>query len=317
MPDMASRGCFPWRSACIGSLVFGIALVSCGPSHVAVRKGDDDGGVEPDSGATGGTGGMERLDAGKGGTGGMMVRDSAVDPPALPRDMAIDIGVPPDTNSSPDKPAPDVTPDTGGAGKVVLLVMGYVTPKDPALRPGDTKIKDRLEGRGFTVRFGDDDDPDASKATGANLVIITQTTGETRIAAKYNNVQAPIICLQGTVFDDMQMTATEPGGTANLTMLAITNMGHALAAGFSGSVTVAGASTAATWGNPAAAAERIATVPGQTNQVAIFGYPAGAMMAAGTAPAKRVGLFITEAMAAGMNDSGWKLFDAAVDWALQ
>jgi hypothetical protein len=309
------------RSACPLLLALGLIAASCGPSHVAVRRGDDDGGpAEPDSGETGGTGGTGgvtmRLDAAadmnRGGTGGTAMRDSAVDPPPPPPDMAV---VPP-PDVAPDKP-PATGPETGGAGKTVLLVMGYVTPKDPALKPGDAKIKDHLEARGFTVRFGDDDDGDASKAAGTNLVIVTQTTGETRIGNKYNGVQVPLICLNGTVFDDMQMTAAEPGGTANLTMVAITNMAHPLAAGLSGSVSVIGSSTAATWGLPAAAGERIATVPGQANQVTIFGYPSGAMMASGTAPAKRVGLFITEAMAVGMNDTGWKLFDAAVDWSLQ
>jgi hypothetical protein len=84
-----------------------------------------------------------------------------------------------------------------------------------------------------------------------------------------------------------------------------------------GSVMVAGGAQAATWGNPAAAAEKIATIPNQNNQVAIYGYPSGAMMSGMTAPAKRVGFFAGETMADNMNDNGWKLFDAAVDWALQ
>jgi hypothetical protein len=33
------------------------------------------------------------------------------------------------------------------------------------------------------------------------------------------------------------------------------------------------------------------------------------------APAKRVGFFATDGMTDNMNDNGWKLFDAAVDWA--
>jgi hypothetical protein len=178
------------------------------------------------------------------------------------------------------------------------------------------KMKERLEARGFTVKMGDDDDADASKATGTDLVIVTQSTGETRIGTKYTGVPVPLICMQGLVFDDMKMTAAA-GAFASVTQIAITSTSHALAAGMTGSVTVAAAAANAGYGSPPTGAEKVATIPGQANQIAIFGYPSGAMMNGMTAPAKRVGFFATEAMAAAMNESGWKLFDAAVDWALK
>jgi hypothetical protein len=66
----------------------------------------------------------------------------------------------------------------------------------------------------------------------------------------------------------------------------------------------------------ASAAVRVATVPGQMNQAAIFAYPQGAMMVATTAPAKRVGWFASDSMAGMLTPDGLRLFDAAVAWAV-
>jgi hypothetical protein len=314
------------RQACLYGFVFALVLMSCGPKDIPVRRaelgdGEASGGNGGNAGAgetggAGGTGGIEKMDA-MPGTGGVVSvpRDAANDPPALSPDVAVEVALPPDVG--PDRP-----PDTGpinGAGKTVLLVMGYTTPKDNALRPGDTKLKARLEQRGFTVKMGDDDDPDASKATGTNLVIITDTVGN-QIMAKYTTLALPLICAENNLLDDLKMTgaAATDHAAANVSQVVITATGmtHPLAAGIMGSVMVAGGAQAATWGNPEAAAVKIATIPNQTNQVAIFGYASGAMMDGMAAPAKRIGFFAGEGMADNMNDNGWKLFDAAVDWAL-
>jgi len=256
----------------------------------------------PDAAATGGAGGT------------MMPKDAATDPPP-PRDVAPDMTAPP-PDMAADK-APDSGPE-GGAGRTVLLVMGYAPPKDANVRPSDMKLKTRLEGRGFTVKLGDDDDPDSSKATGTDLVIISETVGDTRVAAKYTMVPVPVICAHDALFDDMKLTGNTAGdhATANVTQIVITDMNHPLAAGIMGSVPVAGGAQAASWGNPAATAHKIANIPNQATHLAIFGYDKGAMMSGLAAPAKRVGFFATETMTDSMNDNGWKLFDAAVDWAV-
>jgi hypothetical protein len=302
---------------CLVGLVSAIAAAGCGPPDVADRaKGAaiaGTGGVGGDGGDTGGMGGMARLD-GAAGTGGMLPRDAASDPmPPPPPDLAPDMVAPP-PDLAADK-APESGPE-GGAGKTVLVVMGYTTPKDAALKPSDTKLKMRLEGRGFMVKMGDDDDPDASKAAGTDLVIITDTVGN-QVAAKYTMVQVPLICMDQGLFDDLKLTGNATGdhNTANVSQIVITNMAHPLAAGIMGSVMVAGGAQAATWGNPEAAAIKVATIPNQANQAAIFGYDKSAMMNGLAAPAKRVGFFATDGMTDNMNDNGWKLFDAAVDWA--
>lgn len=92
--------------------------------------------------------------------------------------------------------------------------------------------------------------------------------------------------------------------------------GHPLAAGLTGAITVVSMGSPLVWGNPAAAAEKVATFQAMNNKVAIFGYPKGAMMTAGTAAARRVGFFATDVASSRLTDNGKKLLDAAIRWAL-
>ena len=93
---------------------------------------------------------------------------------------------------------------------------------------------------------------------------------------------------------------------------------HPLAAGLSGSVRVMSQPQILSWGLPAPAAVVIASYTGAAPDVAvIFAYENGAVMAGGTAPARRVGLFLHDGRAVkALNDQGWRLFDAAVAWVV-
>jgi hypothetical protein len=284
-----------------------LLIVACGPAHPAVRAiehGDDS---SADGGAGGGgTGGGQMDGPGNGGQGGARL-DATVD---LAPDRAVDL--PPDR--APDLPA-DATPDAIGAGKTVLLVVGFL---DPMFKPGDTKLRARLMARGFNVKIGDDD-LGVDQAMGTNLVIITHSSGP-QVGTKYTALAEPVIVMEEALFDDLRLTgdADTNHGLTNSTQLTISMAGHPLAGGLTGTITVSPSSQPASWGLPAAAATRVATLQGQNNQIAIFGYTTGAAMAGGTnAPARRVGLFLTENIAALLTDQAGQLFDAAVDWALQ
>lgn len=69
------------------------------------------------------------------------------------------------------------------------------------------------------------------------------------------------------------------------------------------------------WGKPGSAAEKVASVVGNSNQITIFGYPTGTAMANGTAAGRRVGWFAPAASLAAFTNAGWALLDAAVKWA--
>jgi hypothetical protein len=71
------------------------------------------------------------------------------------------------------------------------------------------------------------------------------------------------------------------------------------------------------WGKPGLGATLIATLHGQPEKAAIFGYEKGATMDyESLAPARRVMFFLDNETFPNLSAAGLKLFDAAVDWAM-
>ncbi|MEZ4661845.1 MAG: hypothetical protein R2911_30215 [Caldilineaceae bacterium] len=115
----------------------------------------------------------------------------------------------------------------------------------------------------------------------------------------------------------MGMTANSEnndfGESTNQQQINVVNSAHELAAGLSGIVTTHTRPSLFHWGVPNDNAIKIANMSGSANRYAIFAYEAGAQMVGRTAPARRVGFHLADG---NMSQSGEKLFDAAVDWAL-
>jgi hypothetical protein len=195
----------------------------------------------------------------------------------------------------------------------VLLVAASTT-----LGTGDTAVKNRLVGLGYTVSVRAAASSVSGDATGKVLVAISSTVASADVAAKFRTVTVPALVWENAVLDDMGMVSTTTGNfgtTATQTSLVIANSTDPMAAGLSGTIVASTASGAFTWGKPNANATTIATVPGDTTQAAIFRYASGAVMPGLTAPARRVGFFLGDTTAATLTADGWKLFDAAVAWA--
>jgi len=201
-----------------------------------------------------------------------------------------------------------------------LLVVGSAT-----LNTGDTAARTRLQNLGYTVTVKvagstTNTSVKAIDANGKTVVVISSTVVPANVLAKLRNIPVPVINWEFDILDDMGMTGLVSGtdfGTATTqTQVSIVNSSHPLAAGLSGTQTVA-ASSSFTWGKPNANAARIATLIGDATKFVIFGYDNMAAMPGLDAPARRVGFFLTDTTAASLADnvSGGLLFDAAVKWA--
>ncbi|MBI4659521.1 MAG: Ig-like domain-containing protein [Verrucomicrobia bacterium] len=206
----------------------------------------------------------------------------------------------------------------GEPNDVVLLVGN----PNVAAGSGDALVRDRLASFGFNVVIVDDTLSQESDAFGRKLVVNSSSVDSGAIAAKFRNVTIPVVSWEQANQDDFAMTgdtATDRGTVTNQTQIAILDTTHPLAGGFkAGPLTVAASPTEVGWGLPAASATRIATVVGNADQAAIYGYDKGAAMMGGfTAPARRVHFFTTDASFPLLNADGLKLFDAALSWALE
>jgi hypothetical protein len=185
-------------------------------------------------------------------------------------------------------------------------------------------------------------------AANPSFIICSSVVGPPNLPQGFRDLEVPIVVLGQGLYANMGMTGPEPrvdfSKEVGHTRLEIVNPEHSMAAGLSGVVEVADerphareeTSCQMIWARPRFTALKIASLaprlpeedePARTEtreqaqqrreQVVLFGYEAGAELADGRrAPARRVGLFFDRELAARLNNYGWALFDAAVNWAM-
>jgi hypothetical protein len=213
------------------------------------------------------------------------------------------------TNVNADIP-PLIAPPTTNAG--VLLVVGDATP----LNTSDTAIQSRLQGFGYTVQVLSATSATSIDAAGKKLVLVSATVTSGNVTTKFRDVAVPVINWETALQDDFGF-ANNSGNAASQTNLNITNPGHPLAAGLPAGVrTVATAAGDFSWGEPGGSPIIIARLNDGSSHPCLYAYEAGAAMSSGSAPARRVHLFLQNNTFASLNADGLKLFDAAVGWAV-
>ena len=202
-------------------------------------------------------------------------------------------------------------------GKNVLLVVR----KEGKSLAYDQQIEQHLTARGFTVTLYDQYQP-AARAKDFDLVVLSSTVRSRDLLGAYRDTPVPLVTWESDLLDDMGMSGKRPdtdfGKTDKQHALWLVNAPHPLAAGLpAGIVNVYVKNAPMNWGKPGLGASIIATLAGEPEKVAIFGYEKGATMDYEMlAPARRVMFFLDNETFDNLTPEGCKLFDAAIDWAL-
>jgi|GEM_PF-3243565 len=186
----------------------------------------------------------------------------------------------------------------------------------------DQPLAAYLSTLGHTVVVRTAREVKAADANGKNLVLISESVESADVKNKLRDVAVPLITWEGWLFDDLQMTGpTEEqdyGELTSETSIRVTDPTHPLAAGLSGDVHTAlvnnGTSNKFHWGVPNQNAIIVATTLANGSRAHIFAYEQGAQMVGLFAPARRVGFH--NATGTNLTLDGWRLFDAAVRWAV-
>lgn len=203
----------------------------------------------------------------------------------------------------------------GQGRKVVLLVQ-----RDGPNLPVDEKVRAHLESRGFAVTL-EDQSAAPSVAAGADLVVISSTVAAKDVSAAWRQLPVPLLTWENDLLDDLAMTGkrhdVDFGEAAKERYLWLVNAPHPMAAGLpAGVANVYVKQAGMSWGKPGLGATTIATLYGQPEKAAIFGYEKGATMDyESLAPARRVMFFLGNETFTNLSPAGRLLFDAAVDWA--
>jgi len=220
----------------------------------------------------------------------------------------------------------DASVYTADAWKLFDAAVEWTTaPVVPALyvkspTSGDEKfLKRHFAALGYALTVKTDAAVVAADATGKALVFVSASASASALGNKLQGVAVPVVTAAQANYGALGMTGsvlnTDYGFTPNQTQVQILNASHPLAAGLSGTQTVATTVTGDYgWGAPGPAAVKVASIVGFSYGATIFGYEKGAAMVSGTAPARRAGIFPNLTTTGAFTTEGWALFDAALTW---
>lgn len=200
-----------------------------------------------------------------------------------------------------------------------LLVHGDDgNPGTGGLAPGEEDVRERLEHLGLAVDAKPATETTTADAGGKALVVVSSTVASGDVAAKFRDVDVPVLGWEAFVFDDMGL-ASASGEVFRADTVEFTRPPTPLSAGLAGPVEVYRQEGRIRWAVPAPGAVVAATMPGDPTRATLFGFDDGDPLLGGlVAPARRVGLYLgDEGLLSGLvDDVTVRVFDTATEWAL-
>ena len=185
----------------------------------------------------------------------------------------------------------------------------------------DENAQNHLRALGFVVTVASESDS-AAKADGQDIVVISASVSARVIAGKYRDCRLPVVVSEARILDDMGMSGKSEGvdfgDERQDHAFWFVNAPHPLQGGQpNGLANVTNEKLKVfTWGKPGLGATIIATIAGMPEKAVIFGYEKGTIMdGESAAPARRVMFFLDGETFDELNETGLKLFDAAISWA--
>lgn len=208
--------------------------------------------------------------------------------------------------------------------KQVLFVVGDDVPTGE-----DEMIRKRLDDLGCEVEVRNSIEADVSKWNEAEIavVVIAPSAKASELKNRFREATVPVVVLTGTLFEEMRMTGPvdfyEYGQKSGELKVKIVNPNHPMAADLRDSVVLSKGPTTVAVGVLGSGAKRIAIVEDACKAV-LFGYEDGDPMVGLNAPARRVGFFFNASALDFETQTGekkqdyqyWRLFDAAIEWAV-
>ncbi|MBF7691005.1 hypothetical protein I2F30_09650 [Acinetobacter sp. SCC474] len=186
----------------------------------------------------------------------------------------------------------------------------------------DRTIQAYLQKKGNTVDLVDQS-IDPSKIENIDLVLIYSTVAAKNLKMGWKTLPIPLMTWENDYLDDLAMTGkrihSDFGEVEKERYLWLVNQPHSLSAHLNaGVVNVYKAQAPMSWGKPGLGAIIIATIYGQPEKPAIWGYEKGSTMDyESLAPARRLMFFLSNDTFNNLSNEGYVLFDAAIDWMLE
>ncbi len=195
-------------------------------------------------------------------------------------------------------------------------------PSLEAWRRNDMAVVAYLGKLGLRVKQVDEFAP-AEVARGQDLILISESVDALEVGTKYRAVAIPLIDCENDLLGELEMSGLKNGrdyGTDdNQRFVYVVNAPHPLSGGLAAGIqnVLTDEHFKMNWGKPGLGAVTIATLRGEPDKAAVFGYERGATMNGEyLAPARRVSFFIWQDTFEALRPEGLAMFRAAVLWSL-
>lgn len=227
---------------------------------------------------------------------------------------------------SPDSNEVSAVPVVSGVKSILFVVGTSPIPSGSA----DAALQTRMSNLGYTVVVkpgGGTGKATSADASGKVLVAISSSVNPSDVGTTFTSVSVPVITWQGGLFYPLGMSTgntlnTDYGTIGGQTQIAVNTQSDPIITALTNMtqpVTILSTADSLTWAwfSDVSTGSVGATVAGNINQVVVFDFDLGAAMPGlSAAPARRVGLFLSNTTAINLNNTGQSLFDAAVQWAI-
>ncbi|WP_028548331.1 hypothetical protein [Paenibacillus sp. UNC451MF] len=206
-----------------------------------------------------------------------------------------------------------VSANAGANAKKVLLIRK----KEGG---GDPFIISHLKKQGYQVMDIVDVDFTVEKAKGYGVIYVSESVNSSKIDTKLKSSSVPFVVAKNQIASEAGLVGMQQfGQVEGVKTINILDSKHPLAAGLKDTVAIYKEDGKISYGlHPGKEAVTIAEYPvsGDNKKVTIFGYEKGSKNINNeVVPARQVYFSMPTGEENKLTDNGWKLFDAAMEWA--
>ncbi|GAA4877835.1 hypothetical protein GCM10023310_67360 [Paenibacillus vulneris] len=185
---------------------------------------------------------------------------------------------------------------------------------------GDPFLINHLKKLGYQVMDIVDADFTLEKAKDYGVIYVSESVNSSKIDSKLKSSTVPIVVAKNQVASEAGLVGVQKfGQEEKVRTIHILNEKHPLAAGLKDTVAIYKEDGKISYGlHPGKDAVTIAEYPasGDNKKIMIFGYEKGSKNINNeVVPARQVYFSMPTGEEEKLTDNGWKLFDAAIEWA--
>jgi hypothetical protein len=193
------------------------------------------------------------------------------------------------------------------------------------LNAADQLIVDKMSSMEINIVQSSAAEANIQAANDVDIILISSSILSSELTDSFASIAVPIITWEGGIYNTLKMCSDGAWGISTMSsdLALFSEPGHAIGNGLQATASIVSSTpqiyTIIKEDSLPAGAVKVAIIEDDLGdeQTVVFCYENGAPLVDGSSsPARRIGFFMHDHTATEMTDSGWKIFENAVMWAL-